>query len=211
MLVSRGGRSVAIGKLPTSGTRLFDAFADGAQASGVNVFGLGTVATPISYFSESHLKADAAVSITGSHNPSDWNGFKFSINKMALFGDDIQQMCHRIKHQEFEHGRGHLEHVNISDAYAEYVLSTLKPLEREVNVVCDAGSGMAGPIAPRIYESMGATVTPLYCEPDGTFPFHHPDPTEEHNLIDLREQVKLKSADVGVAQWRRRPFRRNHR
>ena len=134
MLVSRGGRSVAIGRdCRTSGTRLFDAFADGAQASGVNVFGLGTVATPISYFSESHLKADAAVSITGSHNPSDWNGFKFSINKMALFGDDIQQMCHRIKHQEFEHGRGHLEHVNISDAYAEYVLSTLKPLEREVN------------------------------------------------------------------------------
>ena len=200
MLVSKGGRSVAIGRdCRTSGERLFEAFAEGAQAAGVNVFGLGPVATPISYFSESHLNADAAVSITGSHNPSNWNGFKFSINRMALFGDDIQQMRHRIEHQEFEQGQGRIEHVKISDAYADYVLGTLKPIERDVHVICDAGSGMAGPIAPQIYESMGATVTKLYCEPDGTFPFHHPDPTEEDNLVDLREQLKLNHADLGVA------------
>ena len=200
MVLLRGGRSIAVGRdCRMSGERLFEAFAKGAQSSGAHVYGLGTVATPLSYFSESHLNADAAVSITGSHNPADWNGFKFSIQKMALFGDDIQQMRHRIERNDFEDGHGELKHVDLVPAYIEHVLGTLRPIERDVHVVCDAGSGMAGPVAPVIYEAMGATVSPLYCEPDGTFPFHHPDPTEEKNLLDLRDTVRKSSADLGVA------------
>jgi phosphomannomutase/phosphoglucomutase len=200
MVLLKGGRSIAVGRdCRMSGARLFEAFAAGAQSSGADVYGLGTVATPLSYFSETHLKADAAVSITGSHNPADWNGFKFSIQKMALFGDDIQQMRERIEHNQFENGQGTLQHVDLIPAYIEHVLGTLRPLERDVRVVCDAGSGMAGPVAPAIYEAMGATVIPLYCEPDGTFPFHHPDPTEEKNLVDLRNTVRDHAADVGLA------------
>lgn len=200
MVVARGGRSIAVGRdCRMSGARLFEAFAKGAQSTGAHVYGLGTVATPLSYFSESHLNADAAVSITGSHNPADWNGFKFSIQKMALFGDDIQQMRHRIEHHQFETGHGTMEHVDLVPAYIEHVLGTLRPIQRDIRVVCDAGSGMAGPVAPAIYEAMGATVVPLYCEPDGTFPFHHPDPTETENLVDLRQTVRDTSADLGVA------------
>lgn len=200
MVLLKGGRSIAIGRdCRMSGARLFESFAAGAQSSGANVYGLGTVATPLSYFSESHLKADAAVSITGSHNPADWNGFKFSINKMALFGDDIQEMRHRVDHNQFENGQGTLNHVDLIPAYIEHVLGTLRPIQRDVRVVCDAGSGMAGPVAPAIYEAMGATVVPLFCEPDGTFPFHHPDPTEEENLLDVRRTVQSQDAELGLA------------
>ena len=200
MVMARGGTRIAVGRdCRLSGARLFDAFASGAKNAGMTVFGLGAVGTPLSYFSEHHLETDAAVSITGSHNPSDWNGFKFSIQKMALFGNDIQELRERIDSQNFTQGMGSVQHKEILPAYLEYCLSTLKPLHKDVHIVCDAGSGMAGPAAPALYEAMGAKVTPLFCEPDGTFPHHHPDPTEEHNLIDLRRTVTEVGAAAGLA------------
>lgn len=200
MVKDRGGQTVSVGHdCRLSGPRIFDAFCGGLMSAGVDVFGIGAVATPLAYFSETHLDANAAVSITGSHNPSNWNGFKFTINKGALFGEDIQEIRSRATSASGHSARGNLTNVSIAEAYIDYALSTLRPMTREVTVICDAGSGMAGPIAPTLYEQMGATVIPLFCETDGRFPYHHPDPTEEENLADLREALQSSKADIGLA------------
>ena len=200
MVKERGGHAISVGHdCRLSGPRIYEAFCNGILQADVNVSGLGTVATPLTYFSEHHLDTDASVSITGSHNPANWNGFKFTIDKGALFGDDIQEIRKRAALYAPTHGRGKFESINIEDAYIEYALSTLRPLTQDVTVICDAGSGMAGPIAPRLYERMGARVIPLFCETDGHFPFHHPDPTEEENLLDLRDALTRSQADIGLA------------
>ena len=200
MVKDRGGDSVSVGHdCRLSGPRIYEAFCSGIRTAGADVVGLGAVATPLTYFSEHHLNTDASVSITGSHNPSNWNGFKFTIGRGALFGEDIQDLRKRASTVKPTHQLGRFTSVNIQSAYIENALKSLKPLTHDVQVVCDAGSGMAGPIAPLLYEQMGATVVPLFCEPDGAFPHHHPDPTEEENLVDLRRALTQSHADVGLA------------
>ncbi len=200
MVRDRGGKRVSVGHdCRLSGPRIYDAFCKGILQAGTDVVGIGTVATPLTYFSEHHLKTDASVSITGSHNPSNWNGFKFTVGKGALFGQDIQEIRTRATQSQTSDQRGSFEAIDIQEAYIEYALSTLRPLTQDVTVVCDAGSGMAGPIAPTLYERMGAKVLPLYCEADGRFPYHHPDPTEEENLQDLRTTLTTSQADIGLA------------
>ena len=200
MVNQGGGSRVCVGHdCRLSGERLYSAFCEGVLRAGIDVFGLGMVGTPISYFAEHHYRADGAVSITGSHNPSDWNGFKFSLFKSAMFGDGIQQLRLGAQQNLPSASRAQLTHIKPLEAYLEYVLSQLKPLERDVHVICDAGNGMAGSVAPELYRRMGAQVSELYCEPDGRFPNHHPDPTELHNLDDLRTFVQKEKADVGLA------------
>ena len=136
MVKERGGHAISVGHdCRLSGPRIYEAFCNGILQADVNVSGLGTVATPLTYFSEHHLDTDASVSITGSHNPANWNGFKFTIDKGALFGDDIQEIRKRAALYAPAHSRGKFESINIEDAYIEYALSTLRPLTEDVSFV----------------------------------------------------------------------------
>ncbi|RBL22752.1 phosphomannomutase/phosphoglucomutase, partial [Xanthomonas oryzae pv. oryzae] len=146
------------------------------------------------------LRAGSCVAVTGSHNPPDYNGFKIVIGGETLSGTTIAEL-----HQRINEGRlhtaatpGELEQRDISDAYIQRIADDVQ-LDRPIKVVVDAGNGVAGEIAPRLLEAIGAKVVPLYCDIDGTFPNHHPDPSEPHNLDDLVRMVQRFDADIGVA------------
>jgi phosphomannomutase/phosphoglucomutase len=173
------------------------AFASGLCASGCDVLDAGPVPTPMLYFGIHHLDADGGVSVTASHNPAEYNGLKLCLGTKTLFGDAIQELRKQIEADDFDEGSGSVESVDLVSPYIAMVKERVR-LEQPVRVVVDAGNGIAGMIAPRLYRELGCEVEELYCDLDGRFPNHHPDPTVEKNVVDLRERVLSGGYDLGL-------------
>lgn len=165
---------------------------------------LGVCPTPLSYFSNYTIKVDASIMITGSHNPSEYNGFKMVIQKGSVYGQEIQKLFQLIQedHQPFPgittSNKNEKTDYNVHDDYIKWMKEKFTPLNRKIKVVVDAGNGVAGNLAPDIYRNMGCEVIELYCELDGRFPNHHPDPTVPKNLAQLVSTVQQSGADIGI-------------
>ena len=170
----------------------------GIRAAGVDVLGVGTVPTPVLYWSEVTFDADAAVQITGSHNPPEWNGIKMTLGGASLYGDAIQDLRRRVQDGDVTTGAGACESIEVLDRYVADVAGRFE-LARPVRVAADSGNGTGALVAVPLLEAVGAEVTPLFCDSDGTFPNHHPDPTVDENLEDLIRTVRGSPHDLGVA------------
>ena len=194
-----GGTEVAIsGDIRTTTPNLINCFKKGVLSTGIDIINLGILPTPVNYFSMFHLGVYAAVQITGSHNPPEYNGFKFSIDKKPFFGDDIQTLYHLIKELDFEEGKGTEARYKILKDYNQMITDKIT-IEKPMKVVMDCGNAAGSINAPQIFKSLGIEVKELFCEPDGTFPNHHPDPSVKENLEDLIREMKSESFDVGIA------------
>jgi phosphomannomutase/phosphoglucomutase len=175
------------------------ALIDGVCSTGLGVVELGVVTTPLVYFSIFHWNLDGAIQITGSHNPSDYNGFKLCLGRDALHGEQIQDLRRRLEAGAFRQGAGAHEKKSITAEYQDWVVSNVGRLGRPIRVVVDAGNGTAGPVAPSVYRRLGAEVVELFTDMDGRFPHHHPDPTVEENMQDLIRAVAKEGAELGIA------------
>ncbi|MGD8279758.1 MAG: phosphomannomutase/phosphoglucomutase [Gemmatimonadota bacterium] len=182
----------------TTSPELVEGLVTGIRAAGVDVLQVGTVPTPVLYWSEATFKTDAGVQITGSHNPPEWNGVKMSLGRSALYGDAIQEIRTRILNGHMDSGAGALVEEEVLDRYVADIAERLS-LTTDMKVAVDAGNGVGALVAVPLLEALGAEVTPLFCESDGTFPNHHPDPTVDENLADLIRTVKGSPHDLGVA------------
>jgi phosphomannomutase/phosphoglucomutase len=180
-----------------SGPALAAALARGIQAGGVDVIDIGMVATPMLYFAAHHLGTLSGVSVTGSHNPPEYNGLKIMLAGDTLAGEAIQGLRERIESGRLATGAGHFGTRDIREDYLGRIASDVK-LTRPLHVIVDCGNGVAGATAPELYRRLGCKVTELYCEVDGTFPNHHPDPSNPHNLDDLIATLK-SVGDIGFA------------
>lgn len=196
----KGLRTVVIGcDCRLSSDRFKENFSFGLKSTGCDVIDIGTVATPVLYFSIYELQTDAGVMITGSHNPPEYNGFKLCVGNVSIYGDEIQKLRELIEDDNFITGNGMLEkYENIIKDYQNYQVDGIR-LNKSMKVIVDAGNGTAGPIAPDIYRRIGCKVIELYCDMDGNFPNHHPDPTVIENLTELIKTVKQEKADLGIA------------
>ena len=177
---------------------LADGLIAGIRSAGVDVVDVGTVPTPVLYWSEVTLGADAGVQITGSHNPPEWNGIKMTHGGSSLYGDAIQDLLRSIQASNFTSGSGGYERITVLDHYVDDIAGRFN-LERPMRVAVDCGNGTGSILAVRLLEAIGVEVTPLFCESDPTFPNHHPDPTVDDNLIDLIRSVESGNHDLGVA------------
>jgi phosphomannomutase / phosphoglucomutase len=170
----------------------------GLISTGCHVTDMGILATPTLYFSIQHQNADAGVMITGSHNPPEYNGFKLNLGLVSIYGEEIQKIYHIIRDKDFVDGEGSVKSFpGIIPIYQDYIVSNIH-LARPVKIVVDAGNGAGGPILPDILRRLGCEVTELYCEMDGTFPNHHPDPTVIEYIQDLIRTTRESDAEVGV-------------
>jgi phosphomannomutase/phosphoglucomutase len=195
---ARGVTTVAIGRDGRlSGPMLAAALARGLQASGVNVIDIGMVATPMLYFAAHHLGTLSGVQVTGSHNPPDYNGLKIVLAGETLSGDDIQGLRRRIENGDFASGSGTYSMHDIREEYLQRIVSDVK-LARPLHIVVDCGNGVPGATAPELYRRLGCKVTELYCDVDGHFPNHHPDPSNPENLRDLVKML-VSEGDIGYA------------
>ena len=199
LLQRKSGRSINLGRdCRLSSSRLRDALLQGLVDSGCEVTDIGVVPTPALYFSAVHLEADGAVMITGSHNPSEFNGFKTVCGTGTLHGEAIQEVRRIIENRDFLHGRGTHADMDVIPAYLDAVAPQFD-FKRRIKVVLDAGNGTAGPVAHRLFKRLNCEVTELFFEMDGHFPNHHPDPTVPANLKHLQESVRAQKADLGIA------------
>ena len=197
--VARGQHAIAIGRDGRlSGTEFAVALARGIQKSGTHVIDVGRVATPMVYFAAYHLNTHCAVMITGSHNPPDYNGLKMVLAGETLSGDTIQSLRARIEQNNFSHGAGNYSQYDISGEYTARIASDIK-LARPLNITVDCGNGVAGDFAATLYRRLGCTVTELFCEVDGNFPNHHPDPSQPENLQDLITALASNESEIGLA------------
>jgi len=181
-----------------SSETLAQALARGLREGGVDVMDVGEVPTPLLYYATHALDTGTGVMITGSHNPPEYNGLKMMIAGETLAEERIQRLRKRIEDNELSHGDGEFERVDIVDAYLERVVNDVA-VAQPLKVVVDCGNGVAGAVVPKLIAELGCEVVPLYCEVDGTFPNHHPDPADPHNLEDLITVVKDERADIGLA------------
>ena len=193
-------RKVALGRDGRLSSPLFsEALTKGLLSSGCQIVDLGVIPTPLLYFTMYQKKMEAGVIITGSHNPPNYNGFKMMVGEETLFGEAIKDIFTLIQSGDFiEEKSSYQKDYNIVPEYQDYVLNTVK-LEKKLKVVVDAGNGTAGVVAVPIFKKLGCEVIELYCEIDGSFPNHHPDPTLPEALEDLIQKVKETNADLGIA------------
>ena len=190
LVVARDGR--------TSGPELGQALAAGIQDSGANVIDVGMVATPMSYFAAHELGTQCSVMVTGSHNPPDYNGLKMVIAGDTLAGKEIQALKRRIEAGALRTGSGGLRRADIVAAYLERIAGDVA-LARPLRIAIDCGNGVAGAFAPALFRRLGCTVTELFCTVDGTFPNHHPDPSQPKNLQDLIGCLATTDNELGLA------------
>lgn len=181
-----------------SGPALVDALAEGLQASGAAVIDIGMAPTPVTYFAAHHLRCGSCVSVTGSHNPPEYNGLKMVVHGHTLSGEEIQQLRARIEHDDFRAGVGQRRRADVLEAYLERIAGDVR-LARAMRIAVDCGNGVAGIAAPRLYRRLGCEVEELYCEVDPRFPNHHPDPSHAENLADLIAAVRQGRAELGFA------------
>ncbi|MDP6185719.1 MAG: phosphomannomutase/phosphoglucomutase, partial [Pseudomonadales bacterium] len=197
---SAEGQNTAVvgrdGRLSSPG--LENAFSRGLCEGGMDVISVGLVPTPLLYFATHELQTGTGIMITGSHNPPEYNGLKMMIGGVTLAEERIQTLLHNLQHNTLSEGSGQISTADIVPAFRNKMLPVCE-LSRPLNVVVDCGNGVAGGIAPQVIEALGCNVMPLFCEVDGNFPNHHPDPAEPENLQDLIAKVKETSADIGLA------------
>ncbi|MET0345768.1 MAG: phosphomannomutase/phosphoglucomutase [Casimicrobiaceae bacterium] len=181
-----------------SGPALSTALADGIRAAGVDVVDIGMVTTPMSYFATHHLGTGCSTMVTGSHNPPDYNGLKMVIADRTLSGADIQDLRKRIERDDLATGHGDYRTEDVTAAYLTRVVGDVK-LARPLKIAVDCGNGVAGKFAPELFTRMGCEVVPLFCEVDGHFPNHHPDPSQPKNLADLIARLEQGDCELGLA------------
>ena len=201
LMFEKGLDSIVIGRDGRlSGPDLVHGLVEGLRKAGRNVIDIGMEPTPVVYFGAYHLRTGCCISVTGSHNPPDYNGFKIVVGGETLHGDAITDLYARVAEDRLHTAAtpGSVQERNIGDDYVDRIASDVQ-LGQRLRVVVDAGNGVAGEIGPRVLEAIGAEVLPLFCEIDGTFPNHHPDPSEPKNLVDLIQMVERMDADLGIA------------
>lgn len=181
-----------------SGPELSQALARGVMATGTDVIDIGVAPTPVVYFATHHLKTKSGVAVTGSHNPPNYNGLKMVLGGQTLAGEAIQALRQRIQSADFIAGKGILVEQEVIQAYIHRIKTDIE-LDRSLRIVVDCGNGVGGAVAPQLYQALGCEVTTLYCEVDGRFPNHHPDPSQPENLQELIATVQQEQADVGLA------------
>ena len=199
LALEAGGKAIAVGRDGRlSGPSLGAALAEGIAASGANVFDLGMVPTPVAYFAAHHLECHSAAMLTGSHNPPDYNGIKMVIGGNTLSGEAIQDLRLRIGSGKLSSGSGTIERRDVSEAYLARIVGDVK-LARPMKIAIDCGNGVAGSLAPELFRRLGCEVTGLFCEVDGMFPNHHPDPSQPANLADLIAALESSDTELGLA------------
>lgn len=181
-----------------SSPRIRDALAKGIQATGCDVIDIGMTPSPLLYFATHQLESQSGVMITGSHNPSEYNGIKIVINGRPLSSETISDLRQRILTHRVHNGSGAYRTEVIEEEYIDYILNDVA-IAQPLKVVIDAGNGVTGEIAPKLFEELGCEIIPLYCDIDGNFPNHHPDPTVAENMQDLIAKVREEGADLGIA------------
>src|SRR5512143_4125435 len=183
-----------------SGDMLRDALVEGLTSAGVNVVDIGVVPTPLLYWSLHHLQVVGGIQITGSHNPSEYNGFKLCLGTQSMHGSQLQEL-YAIQQRGMTPALKATtrEQPGIIERYVDDVVTRVGRIKRPMKVVVDCGNGAGALVAKQLFERLGVTMIPLFCESDGTFPNHHPDPTVEKNLVDIIAAVKKNGADIGIA------------
>ena len=181
-----------------SGPSLARALARGLQSAGIDVIDIGLVTTPMLYFATHELETGSGVMVTGSHNPPDYNGLKMVIAGDTLSGDAIQGLRMRIESGKLAAGSGAYSQADVAQAYLERIAGDVK-LKRKMRIAVDCGNGVPGAFAPELFRRLGCEVEELFCEVDGNFPNHHPDPSQPENLQDLIAALKKGSAEIGLA------------
>ena len=190
IVISRDGR--------LSGAILSAALCQGLRDSGCDVIDIGAVPTPVLYFATHLFQTGSGIMLTGSHNPANYNGLKMMLAGETLAEAAIQDLYSRIDENQLHHGNGKLEAIDVLDNYTQKIVGDIK-MARSLKIVIDAGNGIVGKVAPKLYRALGCEVIELFCEVDGNFPNHHPDPSKPQNLNDLIIEVKKQHADVGLA------------
>ncbi len=199
--LARGVKEVAVGRDGRlSGPRLAAALIDGLRSTGIGVVDIGMVATPMLYFATFELGTRTGIEITGSHNPPEYNGLKMTLAGDPVYGDGLQALRRRIETQDLVRGAqaGPLRQDDIAGRYVERIAGEIK-LARKMKIAIDCGNGVAGAIAPRLFRAIGCDVIELFCEVDGNFPNHHPDPAHPENLQDLIRCLRETDAEIGLA------------
>ena len=186
------------GDIRLSTPKLKEDFIKGLIDSGISVLDIGVLPTPVNYFSNYHLEIDGSVQITGSHNPSDYNGFKFTFDKKPFFGKHIQELYNIIYNDKYITAKGEYSQLDILSAYVDDIVDRIK-INKNIKVAMDCGNAAGAIIAPEIFRSLNIDVEELYCNIDGTFPNHHPDPTVDKNLEAIIKVVKNGEFDLGIA------------
>jgi phosphomannomutase / phosphoglucomutase len=190
LVIGRDGR--------LSGPGLGRALGEGIRASGANVIDIGMVTTPMTYFAAQELNTQCSVAVTGSHNPPDYNGLKMVVAGDTLSGDDIQALKHRLEAGDVRSGSGAYRSSDIAQAYYKRIVGDVT-IARPLRLAVDCGNGVAGAYAPELFRRLGCEVTELFCEVDGRFPSHHPDPSQPKNLQDLIECLRTSDNELGFA------------
>ena len=194
-----GGQEIALsGDIRLTTPDLMEQFKTGVLSTGVDVIKIGILPTPANYYSMFSLGVAGAVQITGSHNPPEFNGFKLSRDKKAVFGEAIQEIRVIIEKEDYETGEGTEASYDILTKYKRMIASKID-IKKPMKVVMDCGNAAGAICAPEIFKNLNVDLTELYCDVDGTFPNHHPDPTIKENLVDLIDLVKQGSYDIGLA------------
>ncbi|HZP91524.1 MAG TPA: phosphomannomutase/phosphoglucomutase [Burkholderiales bacterium] len=196
---ARGCGALCIGRDGRlSGPQLAEALSGGLRASGVDVIDIGLVTTPMLYFATHHFRTGSGVMVTGSHNPPEYNGLKMMLAGETLSGDQIQGLRGRIERDDLAAGAGRYESREIAPSYISRISGDVR-LQRKMKIAVDCGNGVPGAYAPALYRALGCEVEELYCEVDGRFPNHHPDPSQPENLQDLIRALARGSAEIGFA------------
>ena len=199
MAAEQGQQAIAVGRDGRlSGPELAGALMDGICAAGVDAIDIGCVPTPVTYFAAYELDCHSCVSVTGSHNPPDYNGLKMVIGGTTLALQAIQDLKARAESGNLKHGKGERRSADVMSAYIEKIVGDVK-LARPMKIVMDCGNGVAGAIAPALFKRLGCEIVPLFCEVDGNFPNHHPDPSKPENLADVIRALKETDAEIGIA------------
>ena len=198
--VKRSGfQEIALsGDIRLTTPKLMEEFKNGVLSTGVDVINLGILPTPANYYSMFKLEVGGAVQITGSHNPPEFNGFKMSLDRKAVYGKDIQTLRKYIDNNDFDIGNGNEIKYDIKSDYKSMIIDKIN-IKRTMKVVMDCGNAAGAINAPDIFRNLNIDLTELYCDPDGTFPNHHPDPTVKENLKDLINIMKSGNHDIGIA------------
>ncbi len=192
--------AVAVGRdNRPSGEILHPALVAGLLGSGIDVVDIGVVPTPLAYWSQHNLNVVGGIQITGSHNPPEYNGFKLGLARTSIYGTDIQHLYDLAVAAQFPKGKGTLRHEDVVDRYIDDIVARVGKLPAEMKVVLDCGNGAGALVAPKLFARLGIKAKCLFCESDGTFPNHHPDPTLPKNLEALIAAVKRDEADIGIA------------
>lgn len=200
LALAQGKKRVSVGRdCRLTSEKYAVALRQGLCATGLTVLDIGVCPTPLMYFSLHHYDLNGGIQVTGSHNPPEHNGFKICLGKITIHGEEIQELRKLIERGTFVSGQGTEEPALIIPSYQEFISRQFGHLGRRIAVVVDAGNSTAGPVAPDIFRALGCQVTELFCDMDGRFPNHHPDPTIPENLTHLIAMMKETGAEIGIA------------